>query len=243
MDVVLLGVKAWQVPQAGEAMRPMVGAGTFVVPLQNGVEAPDQLAAALGAEHVLAGMCRISALVAAPGFIRHVGIEPYVAFGELDNRPSQRGERLKSAFERAGVWAEVPADIQSALWQKFTFIASVSGVGAVTRAPTGLVRSQPGTRSMLEQAIQEIEAVARARQVSLPGDILARTMATIDGMPEGVVPSMQRDIVEGRPSELEAQNGAVVRMGLEAGVPTPLHAFLYHSLYLQEKRARREAAF
>ena len=102
VDVVLVGVKAWQVPEAAESMRPMVGPETFVVPLQNGVEAPDQLAAVLGKEHVLGGLCRIICARVAPGRIRHAGMEPYVAFGELDNRPSPRAERLRAAFERAG---------------------------------------------------------------------------------------------------------------------------------------------
>jgi len=141
VDVVLVGVKAWQVTEAAQAMRPLVGPETFVVPLQNGVEAPDQLAAVLGAERVLVGLCRIVSLSVAPGHIRHAGMEPYVALGELDNRPSERAQRLRDAFTRAGVTAEIPPDIQAALWSKFLFIASFSGVGAVTRSPAGVLRS------------------------------------------------------------------------------------------------------
>ncbi|RLC62817.1 MAG: 2-dehydropantoate 2-reductase, partial [Chloroflexi bacterium] len=130
VDVVLVGVKAWQVPEAAQAMAPLVGADTFVVPLQNGVEAPSQLAAVLGDEHVLGGLCRIVSFVVEPGHVRHAGLEPYVAFGELDNRPSERVRRLQAAFARAGVTAEIPADIGAAMWEKFLFIASFSGVGA-----------------------------------------------------------------------------------------------------------------
>ena len=117
VDAVIVGVKAWQVTEAARACRPLVGPKTFVVPLQNGVEAPDQLAAVLGAEHVLGGLCRIVSFVVAPGHIQHAGLEPYVAFGELDNRSSERAERLRAAFEGAGVMAEIPPDIQVALWQ------------------------------------------------------------------------------------------------------------------------------
>jgi len=150
VDYVLVGVKAWQVPEAARAIAPMVGEGTAVIPLQNGVEAPGQLSAVLGAEHVLGGLCQISALVAGPGLIRHVGIEPYIAFGELEGQgPSTRAERLRAAFERAGVNAEIPKDIQAALWNKYLFIAAFSGVGAVTRAPIGVIRSLPETRALL----------------------------------------------------------------------------------------------
>ena len=239
VDVILVSVKAWQVPGAARAMRPMVGPETFVVPLENGVEAPSQLAEVLGAERVLGGMCKIISAIVEPGHVRHGGIEPYVAFGKLDGRRSERAERLRRAFERAkDVTAEIPPDIRVAMWEKFLFIASLSGVGAVTRAPIGLVRSLPETRRMLERAMEEVMAVARALEIALPEGVIPQTMAFIDGLPADGTASMQRDVMVGRPSELEAQNGAVVRLGREEGVPTPVHAFIYHSLLPQEMQAR-----
>ena len=243
VEAVLVAVKAWQVPQAARAMPPLVGERTCVLPLENGVEAPEQLAEALGTPRVLGGLCHISAYIAAPGHIKHVGIKPHVALGELDGRRSERAEQLRLTFEQAGVWAEVPADIQAAMWEKFLFIAAISGVGAVTRAPAGVMRQVPGIRSLLEAAMQEIYALARARGVKLADDIVARTLAFVDGLPPGVTASMQRDILEGRPSELASQNGAVVRMGAQAGAPTPVNAYLYHSLLPQEMRARGELEF
>ncbi len=243
VDVVLVSVKAWQVPGAAQAMGPLVRGDTFVVPLENGVDAPGELAYVLGAEHVLGGLCRIVSYIAAPGHIHHAAIEPYIAFGELDRRPSQRAERLRQAFLRAGVQAEIPADIQSAMWEKFLFISAISGVGAVTRAPAGILRSVPESRQMLENALSEVYAVARAHDIDLPGDVVTRTLAFIDSLPENATASMQRDIIEGRPSELHSQNGAVIRLGQARGVGTPTHAFIYASLLPQERRARREAQF
>jgi 2-dehydropantoate 2-reductase len=244
VDCVLVGVKAWQVSDAAAAMKPMVGEQTVVLPLQNGVEAPNELAAVLGAEHVLGGLCKISAQVLGPGHIRHVGLEPYIAFGEISEWRSgraftgERVKRLREAFSSAGVWVETPGDIQAAMWEKFLFIAAISGVGAVARVPVGEVRGLAGSRGMLEQVMEEIYTVALAKGVNLSEDAVPRTMAFVDGMPAGSVPSMQRDILEGKPSELEYQNGAVVRMGQESGVPTPVNAFIYHGLLPQERRAR-----
>lgn len=239
VDAVLLGVKAWQVREAAEAMRPLIGPATFVVPLQNGVEAPDELVAVLGREHVLGGFCRIIALIAGPGHIRHAGGQPYIAFGELDNRRSERVERLRAAFSRAaGLTVDVPADIRAAMWEKFLTIASFSGVGAVTRAPIGVIRSVPETREMMVGVMREIIAVANARGIPLGEDAVQRVLAFRDSLPPDSTASMQRDIMEGRPSELEWQNGAVVRLGREVGVETPLNAFIYHSLLPQELRAR-----
>jgi len=249
VDAVLVSVKAWQVPDVALAMRPLVGPDTFVVPLQNGVEAPGQLAEVLGAEHVLGGLCRIIAQVTEPGHIRHSGAEPYIAFGELEDagsglRATGRAEHLREAFTRAqGVKVEISPDIRAAMWLKFLFIASMSGVGAVTRAPIGVVRSRPETRRMLEQAFEEIAALAAALGVRLPANAVKETMTFVDTLPHDGTASMQRDIMAGRPSELETQNGAVVRLGQRTGVSVPLHTFIYQSLLPLELRARGELSF
>lgn len=244
VELVLVAVKAWQVADAAAAMRPMVGAETVVLPLQNGVEAPAQLAGVLGAGPVLGGLCRILSYVEGPGHIHHAGIEPYIALGEMDGARSERMARLVALLQAAeGIQAEAPADIRSALWAKFLLICPWSGVGAVTRAPIGVTRSLPGTRALLEGAMAEVAAVARGHGIALPEGIIARTLAFLDGLPEGGTASMQRDIAEGRPSELEAQNGAVVRLGAEVGVPTPVNSFLYHALLPQELQARGALPF
>ena len=244
VDVVLLGVKAWQVPQAAEAMRPLVGPHSFIVPLQNGIEAPDQLVAAFGAKQVLGGLCRILGYVVAPGHIRHAGVEPYIAFGELDATTSERAERLRQAFAKArGVRAEISPDIRVAMWSKFLFIAALSGVGSVTRAPIGVIRGQPESRRMLRQALEEIHAVALAHGIALPSDSVEQTLAFVDSLPADGTASMQRDIIQGRPSELESQVGAVVRLGQANGVDVPLHRFIYSALLPLERRARGEVEF
>lgn len=202
VDVILVGVKAWQVPEAVEAMRPMVGPQTFVVPLQNGVEAPSQLADVLGQERVLGGLCGLITFIVEPGHICHAGADPFIRFGELDNRPSKRVERLRQAFDRAvGLTVEIPPDIQAAMWQKFMFLTAWSGLGAVTRAPIGVFRIQPGTRQMLEQTMSEIYNVAQARNIALPKDVIGKMMEFLDSLPLEGTASMQRDIINGRPSK------------------------------------------
>lgn len=238
-DLVILGVKAWQVPKAALDLVPVVGTNTIILPLQNGIDAPSQLTSVFGENAVLGGLCQISAFKAGAGHIRHVGIEPLIAFGELNGLPSPRVESLRQVFSSAGIKVEIPANIYSAMWRKFLFIASISGIGAVTRSSPVITRKVPQTRKLLENAMQEIQELARIRQVHLDGDIIQRTMAFIDQMSAAVMPSMQRDIMEGRPSELEAQSGAVVRMAHEGGISTPTHAFIYAALLPQELEARQ----
>ncbi|MFG6179553.1 2-dehydropantoate 2-reductase [Halomonas sp. THAF12] len=239
VDAVIVAVKAWQVPTAAETIRPLVGPDTLVLPLENGVEAADQLSEVLGEAPVLDGLCGILAWREAPGHIRHAGVSPFIRFGT--RLPAQRpgAERLKAVFDRAiGVAAELPEDIEAAVWSKFLFICAMSGIGSLTRAPLGVTRRLPETRRLIVQILGEIEAVARARGVALPSDAVARAMDFIDAMPATSTASMQRDIVAGRPSELEAQNGAVVRLGQSVNVATPMNAMIHAALLPQENAAR-----
>jgi 2-dehydropantoate 2-reductase len=238
VDAVLVGVKAWQIADVAQAIQPMIGSETVVIPLQNGVEAASQLTAILGAEHILGGLCGTLSWVVEPGHIRSIGETHFVKFGELNKRPSKRAERLRQAFERAGVKVEIPVDIHAAVWEKFLFVVSWGGVGALARAPVGVTRSVPETRKMIEQSMREIFLVARARQISLPERVVEKSLALVDSLAPGGTTSLQRDIAGGKPSELDAWNGAVVRLGQEVGVATPLHELIYSSLLPLELRAQ-----
>lgn len=239
VDAVLVCVKAWQVTEAAHALMPMLGPSSVVVPLENGVEAAEELAAVVGAQRVLGGLCKIVSYVAGPGRIRHAGVPPRVELGERDGRPSERVAALRAAFEKAGgVSVGTPDDIEAAVWEKFLFIAPFSGVGAVTRMPAGGFRSVPETRAMLEAAMQEVFDLARARGIALRENAVDRTLGFVDALPADATASMQRDILEGRPSELEHQNGTVVRLGREEGLPVPVNECIYRSLLPAELKAR-----
>jgi 2-dehydropantoate 2-reductase len=236
--MVLVAAKTWQLDEAIDLMRPLIGPETGVVPLLNGVEASDRLAAALGESHALNGICYIFVARVAPGVVRHSGIHPLIIFGERDNRRTARVEALREWLERAGVRVTVPPDIDAEVWRKFVFGATTSGLGAVTRAPMGLLRELPETRPLFIQGMREIVAVAQACGVALGEEAVTAALAQLDALPYETTASMQRDIMAGRPSELEAQNGAVARLGAAAGVPTPLHTFIYATLLPQERMAR-----
>lgn len=244
VDAVLLGVKTWQVSQAAQAMQPMIGANTFVITIQNGVETPSQLSEILGPDHVVGGLCKMICFITKPGHIRHAGTEPHIVFGELNNKHSERMEMLLEAFSKTtGLTAEVSTDIWSDIWKKFLFIAPLSGLGAITRSPVGVFRDLPETRQMLKQSMQEIFQVALAHDINLPKDAVETTLTFLDTLPKEGTASMQRDMMEGRPSELKEQNGAVVKLGQVAGVDTPINAFIYHSLLPLESRARGQLQF
>ena len=244
VDYVLSCVKAWQVPAAARAMKPMVGPDTLVIPLQNGIEAPDQLGNILDAKNVLGGLCAIVAFQANPGHVKHSGANPLIRFGHLDNHADPRINTLSEIFNHCtGVKSSIPDDIRVAMWQKFMLITPWSGLGAVSRAPIGVLLDQPETRDLLTEAIEEIFQLGRASEIDLPADSVNKTITTLEGIPPNSTTSMQRDLVRGRPSELDAQNGAVVRLAHELELDTPINRFFLYSLRSLELRARGALKF
>lgn len=238
VDAVIVAVKSMHLPAVHEGIGPLLGPGTLVVPMLNGVDAHELLLPAVGRAHMGKGLTRIISEVAGPGEIRHVGVDPYVAFAEWDGSESPRVRDLVAALRDAGVDAEVPADIDAAVWLKFLFVCSVGGVCAACRMSLGPVRTLPESRALLRGAMEEIAAVAAAHGVSLPDDPVAFAMNTVDTFPPEGTSSLQRDIAAGVPSELDAWTGAAVRMGATVGVATPVHSFIHAVLLPSELRAR-----
>jgi 2-dehydropantoate 2-reductase len=240
-EAVLLAVKAWQVPEIAHRLKPLLAPGGAVVPLQNGVEAADQLAQALGPDAVAGGVIKVLAWIDGPGAVKHVGTAPVVIMGERGARAAAKSPRLDAlaaALARAAVEARVSRDVERDIWEKFLAIEPWGAVAAASRAPIGVIRALPETRALHQAAMEEVAALARARGVALPADAVASTEAFLDGVPPEGTASMQRDIGAGRPSELEDQVGAVRRLGRESGVPTPVHDTLYATLLPQERAVR-----
>jgi 2-dehydropantoate 2-reductase len=244
VDAVILGVKAWQVPEAAQAVRPLIGRGTKVLTLQNGVEAPFQVAEQVGEHHVLGCVCRIIASQVAPGHIRHLGMEPTLILGELGTAGvSETAVVIGEILRSAGIAVELTTQLEEALWQKLLFIAAMSGVGAVTRASIGEIREIEETRSMLRLAMEEIFDVAYARGIALHPAVVDRTLSFIDSIARDGTTSMQRDIAEGRPSELDAIVGAVLRTATQFQVKVPINNFIHAALLPQERRVRPPSTY
>jgi 2-dehydropantoate 2-reductase len=237
VDVVLVAVKATQLAAVAPTLRPLLGPATAVVPLQNGVEASAQLAGDLGDAHVLEGLCRVMAEQTAPGRLRHLALTPVLEVGTRGQMPAEAPARrqlepLVRAVTKAGMTALQPERMDVALWEKFLFIEPFGTVGGATRAPMGAMRALPATRGLLDACLREVQAVGVASGVPLSDEALGRTWSRYEGLPPGSTASMQRDLMAGRPSELEQQTGSVVRLGHRHGVPTPVHDVLLAVLLL-----------
>jgi 2-dehydropantoate 2-reductase len=231
VDVVLVAVKATQVAAIAPSLTPLIGAATAVIPVQNGVEASVQLAAALGHDHVLEGVCRVIAGLEAPGHIRHTAVVPLFELGPRSGHPLAPAVAaalpgIAQAINAAGMQAILPDNMAVALWEKFLFIEPIGVVCAASGESFGPVRTTPETRALVDAALDEVIAVGQAVGVAWPAGAKAAVWQRYDSLPPDERTSMARDLIARRPSEFEAQTAAVVRLGRQFTVPTPVHDVL-----------------
>lgn len=240
-DAVLFCVKAYDTEGAARSIAPMLSRETVVITLQNGVESHLTLERLLPPATVYGGVAYIYSTVTAPGVIAEAGRPRKILFG-----PSGGGTMdgpalaVLDALLRSGVEAEFLTDIRPALWKKFIFIAAVGGLTAVTRLTLAEILAVPRTAALLGAAMRETDAVARALGVPLEPDHVDTVFQRLSGFPNETRSSLYHDLIHGKPLEIEALSGAVVRFGAQAGVPTPVHEFLYATLLPYHLRHLRQ---
>lgn len=225
VDVVFFAVKLYDTDDAARLLPPLIGPETLVIPFQNGVDSVDALTRAIGRTHVAGGTAYVSAVVAEPGLIRHTAMARLI-FGPISGPPPAALEALREAGHGAGFDTTLSDRIFVDIWTKFVRLSVFSGMTSVTRCAIGIVRNDPDLRELMETALHESIAVARAKQVPLQSSIFTDAMAAIAGLPPQARSSMLEDLDRGRPLELPWLSGAVVRIGEEVGVDTPTHRLI-----------------
>ena len=228
-DLVLFCVKSFDTDSAGETIRPVVGPGTGVLPVQNGVDNEEKLERILGPGHVMGGVAQVLATIEAPGVISHRFLGRIV-FGEMDGRESERARAFLQACERAGIQAEISSNMLRALWEKYVFIAAHAGTTALTRSPAGVVRSVPETRRMYRLILGEMVALGNAAGSGLAADLVDTSMGMLDNLGAAFTSSLHHDLAQGKRLELEALHGHAVRLGERHGIPTPMLFAVYAAL-------------
>jgi 2-dehydropantoate 2-reductase len=225
VDVVFFAVKLYDTESALSLLPPLVGPRTVVVGFQNGVETVGTLTRAVGASHTAGGVSYVSAVIAEPGVIRHTAMD-HLLFGMPDGSPSPQLESLLEACRPAGFQVTLSRDITVDVWTKFVRISVFSAMTAVTRSPIGVIVNDPELLEMLKAAARETLAVAHAKGVQVSGTIDEDVAVAYKALPPQAKASMLEDLERGRRIELPWLSGAVVRLGREVGVPTPIHAFI-----------------
>lgn len=229
-DVVMFCTKLWDVEDGARQVAAALGPESIVIPFQNGVESHLILGRVLGADRVAGGVAQISALIKAPGVIAQTGPFARLRVGAFAAAQEARVRAFAEAGSKAGFDAEIVADIDRALWEKFVFLVALSGLTALARQPVGVVRADPELRATLVAAIEESVAVARHRHVALGADVGAATLKLVDALPPGMRASMLNDLARGNRLEAPWLAGAVVRMAREAGLAAPVNTTIYAAM-------------
>jgi len=235
VDLVLVAVKTYDNPTALPLLRPLLGDGTAVLTVQNGVDSPREVAAVAGEERTLGGTTYIAAALEAPGLIVQTGDHRRIVFGEAFGtlpRLSDRVTRIHEAFAGADIQSYPVEDGRVPIWEKFIFLAALAGFTGAARLPIGPVWGDPFTRAMFLAGSREIEAVARAEGVPVAADVVERIGPYIDKIPGSMRSSLLIDLQQGKRIEVESLHGTVVRRGAALGVPTPIISTLYSVLKL-----------
>ena len=230
VDLILFCVKTYDTDTAAQSIRPLIGAETMLLSLQNGVDNAERIAQIAGHSSGLGAVAYVVSATEAPGVIAQTAGPGKIILGELAGGTSARIERLHSVLQRAEIAAEVHPDVRIAIWQKFLFICAFSGVTALTRVPIGTILADPVTHDLFRGASEEVEAVARARAIRLPADCVEQSMTQAAAVEPWGRGSLYHDLAGGRRLELESLNGEVVRRGREHGISTPLNFAIYAAL-------------
>lgn len=236
-DLIILGVKAWQIKEIREELRSIMHPECMVLPLQNGVLAAAELSEIIDKRNIIGGLCRIISKIESPGVINHFGITPTIIFGELDKSKSERVLNIQKIFDSAGIASKTSEDIEAEIWKKFIGIC-VSGLLAVTNTTYGELRELKETRQLMIDLLTEIYTLSKKIGINIESDFIAKTVSFVDSYPYNSTSSLTRDVWEGKPSEIEYQNGTVVRLGEKYGIETPINRFVYNCILPNELKAR-----
>jgi len=239
-ELVLLAVKTLDTPGAARALAPHLAPGAMVVSLQNGVDNARQIRGYL-AQRIIPAVVYVSAEMMGPGRVKHNGRGDLIIGTPRGESPGPELDDLAALFSRAAVPCRVSANIEADLWAKLTMNCAFNAISALGRARYGRIATHQAARAVMEQAVLETMAVARADGVDMAmHDLVAAADRLAEAVP-AALSSTAQDIHLGKRTEIDDLNGYVVRRGAALGVPTPVNQTL-HALVKLLEEAGAEAA-
>jgi 2-dehydropantoate 2-reductase len=229
-DLVLFCVKSYGLEEAAHRIKDNIHDQTVIIPLLNGVDIAERLKAVLPKGRILGGCVYISARIEGPGVVRQVGGSCQLIFGPDRGTDAAMFRPIEDFLKNAGIKAELVDDIAVPLWTKYIFIDPLAGMTSMLGKAFGTILDDEGLRATLAALMQEVNLVAKAQGVSLPGDIVQATMAKTAAFPKETKTSFQLDLEKGNPAELDIFMGYMAAAGKRLGIPVPLHEKVYAEL-------------
>lgn len=224
-DLVIIFVKSHATHEAALEAAALLGPETMVLTLQNGLGNAEQIASVVGPDRVVVGTTAMGATIVGPGRIMDGG-KGATHIGKFSGSANRRLYEIAAVFSRSGLYTAVDANVDALRWGKLAINAGLNAVTAITGLTNGQLIDFPETRELMNRAVAEAEAVAKARGITMPhanmqAQVVANAQATKDNKS-----SMLQDVIKKRRTEIEAINGAIVRDGAQTGVETPVNDVL-----------------
>lgn len=225
VDLILLGVKAYDLSTVLEEVAPLVERGATLLTLQNGVDSEERILSSFKRDCLVAGVAYITSRLAEPGVIEHYrrGI---LSLGELSGEKSDRAVQIHQLFSNAGITCYLTGQITRAKWEKLCWNATFNPLSVILDHPISLILDSEPLLEIVRQGISEIIAVAATEGIALKPNMIEETITTSDQLREYHT-SMYEDFKNGKPTEIEHLNGDLIRRGEKKGIPVPTHRTLY----------------
>ena len=230
VDVVIVAVKAYDNATALPMLKPMIGAATVVLTLQNGVDSVDDVAAVAGEGHVLGGTTYVATALEGPGLIVQTGVHRSIIFGEVygdRSRISPRVQAIADVCAAADIQVTPVADARVPIWDKFVYLCPFSGFTGASRLAIGHIWKFPHVQDMFYAACREVAAIARAEGVTISPNRFDTLQEYMQNIPPSTRSSLLIDLEQGKRIEVEALQGAAVRRARKHGVAVPIVSTLY----------------
>ncbi len=230
-DVILITVKSFHTAEAARQIARKVGENALVVSLQNGLGNYEAIRDSVGEHRALAGRVIFGAQMAGKAHAKvTVYAEPVMIGSPTNSVDMRRVAEVAAAFDEAQIPTEATTEINKYIWAKMLYNCALNPLSAILNVPYGRLLDTPGTRRLMRLVVEEVFAVARAHGIELfwkkPDDYVEALFGRLIPDTAGHFASMAQDIQAGRRTEIEALNGAIVRLGETAGVDCPTNAAL-----------------
>ncbi|WP_396234286.1 2-dehydropantoate 2-reductase [Caldifermentibacillus hisashii] len=234
-DVILLSTKAYHLDNAIDDIRPYVGENTMVIPLLNGMAHYNKLDEQFGREKVIGGLCYIEATLDSEGAVIQKGPLHMLVYGERSGQESERIIKLADALKGTKADFQLSSTIIEDLWHKYLFIATMSGITTLMRAPIGPICKHPSGMETIKQLTKEIIDVMNVAGAPISNELETIQMEKIAHLAPEMKSSMQRDMEKGLPVEADHLHGYLLEIAKTADLPVPVLEAVYANLKIYER--------
>ncbi|WP_338648456.1 2-dehydropantoate 2-reductase [Flavobacterium sp. KS-LB2] len=229
LDYLLCATKTYDIETSFESVKNCISTNTIVLPLYNGVDATERIQILFPENTVLQGCVYVVSMIESPGIIKKIGPYEKLFFGSK-NAPVSKLNELQSIFEKANIESYLVENIEETVWEKFIFISALASATSYLNENIGGILNNTENKAIYSSLLIEIAAVAVAKGVTLPDDIVAQTIVKLEKTPKDVTSSMHRDFLAGKNTEVVSLTKYVVDLAIKHGVATPVYQMIEKKL-------------